>query len=254
MTGASGGIGRAIACALGRAGCSVVGVDVDREGLGSLGGEIDRFEALEADLLNPDVVRDLPSRLTDGGPVHVLVNNAGIVSGGESHTMDRGQWDAVLRLNLHVPIELTLGLMPELLSHREGHVLNVASVLGLLATRKVAAYVTSKHGLVGFGQAMRAEYGSRGVGVTSLCPGMVRTDLIDAARRDGRFTRRLKVPAWAYQTPEQVAARAVRAIRRNEGVVVTGKARLGWWASRIVPGVMDSGGRAKGRYLKRAPS
>jgi short-subunit dehydrogenase len=105
--------------------------------------------------------------------------------------------------------------------------------------RKGAAYQTSKFGLVGLSAALRAEYG-RAIGVTALCPGFVRTPLLETFATGAPGQRRHAIPPWLCASPEQVAAAAVRAIRRNKGlVVITPAARLLWWMARFSPGLLD---------------
>jgi 3-oxoacyl-[acyl-carrier protein] reductase len=130
-------------------------------------------------------------------------------------------------------------LLPTLLAQDEAHLVNVCSIFGLVPLRKGAAYQTSKFALVGLSAALRAEYG-REIGVTALCPGFVRTPLLETFATGAPGQRRHAIPAFLCASPEQVAAAAIRAIRRNKGlVVVTPAARLLWWAARAFPGLLD---------------
>src|SRR3972149_7472572 len=90
-------------------------------------------------------------------------------------------WDRLLRAKLHWHVQFTRELLPSLLARREAHVLNVCSMFGLVAMPKLAAYCTTKFALVGFSDALRAEYGREGLGVTALCPGLVATNLFATA-------------------------------------------------------------------------
>src|SRR5262249_57523762 len=106
--------------------------------------------------------------------------------------------------------------------------------------RKVAAYQTAKFGLVGLSQSLRYEYGPAGLGVTALCPGWVDTDIVTAARERGWVSGSFRIPSSFAMPPDRVAARAVRAIRRNEGLVAVGvPARLLWMLHRLSPALVD---------------
>jgi short-subunit dehydrogenase len=115
----------------------------------------------------------------------------------------------------------------------------VCSVLGLVGMPKVCAYNTAKFGLVGFTESLRTEYGVQGVGVTALCPGLVRTNLFTSSMSNGHEQQKTP-PRWTTTTPEKVARAAVRAIRSNRGrVVMEPFARVMFAFKRFLPGVMD---------------
>jgi short-subunit dehydrogenase len=160
--------------------------------------------------------------------------------------MTVAQWDWVLAVNLLAPIQLTRELLPTLLARQEAHIVNVCSVLGLVAIPRFTAYQTSKFGLVGFSESLRAEYTCRGLGVTALCPGFVRTNMFQA-RSDGRHGKLMRpAPAWMYTSPERVAARVIKAIRRNQGLVpVTPLARFLWLVKRLTPRLWAFASRAR---------
>lgn len=164
----------------------------------------------------------------------ILINNAGIAWYGPTEQMPTSEWDRLLQINLLAPIQLTRALLPMLLSQPEAHILNVCSIAGLVAGRKLNAYHTSKFGLVGFSEALRAEFAPRGLGVTALCPGLVQTPLLQKAAPSKRL------PAWACASPEAIAQQAIKAIRRNRGLVlVTPMARLLWLLKRLSPGLLE---------------
>jgi len=185
--------------------------------------------------------------------LNILVNNAGITYYGNTHLMTAEQWKRIMAVNLLAPIQLTHELLPTLLTAEEAHILNVCSMFGLATWRKTAAYQTSKFGLVGFSAALRAEYCGETFGVTALCPGFVRSSLLDASETD-IAERRLKVPAWICASAEQTATKAIRAIHRNQGVaLVTPAAHFYWRLARFFPGLVDwvmrEGWRRRGRIV-----
>ena len=258
VTGAASGIGRAIALELADRGVDLFLVDIDPEGLQAVvrtaGQPGNHVVGRRCDLAVPSQITETTRAVGDTwGGLDILVNNAGIACYGPTELMSRQQWDRVLAVNLLAPIQLIRELLPTLLDQPEAHILNVASIAGLVAGPRLAAYHASKFGLVGLSESLRAELGPRGVGVTALCPGLVNTSIFDAAMssRPDRPLRR--PPAWACARPEAVARRAVRAICRNRGlVVVTPMAHLLWTIKRLFPGLLDCCQRFRRRRRSKA--
>jgi NAD(P)-dependent dehydrogenase (short-subunit alcohol dehydrogenase family) len=245
VTGAASGIGRAIALALADAGCDVAVLDRDERGLAEVCGEIERRGRaplpIVADLSRPESIPAAAEAIRSAwGRLDILVNNAGVVFYGPTEAMTAEQWDWLLRINLYAPVHLTRELLPLLLAQPQAHVLNVCSISGLVAGSRIAAYHTSKFGLVGVTQALRAEFGRRGLGVTALCPGPVSTNLYQSGV-SGRAGRAIpEPPRWLCATPEAVARKALGAIRRNRRqVLVTPLAHLLFQVNRFAPWLLD---------------
>ncbi len=172
--------------------------------------------------------------------VDVLVNNAGVTYYGITHLMPEDEWDRMLAVNLHGALALTRGLLPWMLARPQAHVLNVCSVLGLVGLPRVAMYSTCKFAMVGFSESLRAEYGRQGLGVTALCPGFVKTNLFSSARPmvEGEAPR--QPPGFMCISPERVASRAIKAIRRNQRLaIVEPFAHVVFGAKRFFPGLVD---------------
>jgi NAD(P)-dependent dehydrogenase (short-subunit alcohol dehydrogenase family) len=247
VTGAASGIGRAIALALAREGADVYLLDIDTANLSRVVAEAEQYGTRvmgrRCDLTRPEQTSaTVHAILKDWGRLDILVNNAGISYRGKTEQMDREQWDQVLGLNLLAPVQLTRELLPTLLARDEAHIVNVCSIMGLAAIPHFAAYQTSKFGLVGFSESLRAEYAYRGLGVTALCPGSVRTNIFRATNG------KPKVPEWMRASPEQVAARTIKAIYRNQGIVpVTRLAQFIWFVKRFSPRLWDFAIRARRR-------
>lgn len=249
VTGAASGIGRAIALRLADEGARLYLLDVNPVALSAVIAEAKRrgVDALgrHCDVSQPAQVTAAVAHLLDQwGGVDILVNNAGITYYGRTIKMSAAHWDQLLAVNLHAPIQLVRELLPTLLSRDESHIVNVASICGLVGLGRVVAYSTSKFALVGLSESLRAEFGRQGVGVTALCPGFVDTNLFDAAPRGEDLQENKRPPRWMLATPETIANRAVRAIYRNQGlVVVQPYARLTYLAKRFAPGLLDLGNR-----------
>jgi short-subunit dehydrogenase len=244
VTGAASGIGRALALALAQEGADLYLIDVDGVNLTAAARAAQAFGVTVTtrvcDLTqSAEITASVQAMLSGWGALNILVNNAGVAYYGATHDMTAKQWEAIVALNLLAPIQLIRELMPTLLAQDEAHVVNVCSIFGLVPLRKGAAYQVTKFGLVGLSAALRAEYG-RDIGVTALCPGFVRTPLLQTFATGAPGQKRHAIPVWLCARPEQVAAAALRAIRRNKGmVVITPAARLLWWMARFSPGLLD---------------
>jgi len=245
VTGAASGIGRALALRLAREGVELWLLD-RQAGLLETTAEQIRLDhgvarTLTCDLSDPQqVAAAAQSLVRQHGGVDLLVNNAGLAYYGNTVEMPPEHFQLLLRVNLLAAVQLTCELLPTLLDRREAHVLNVASICGLIGLGRVSAYTTSKFGLVGFSESLRAEYGRRGLGVTALCPGLVDTALFASAvpERPGRPPR--LPPRWLMTTPDKIADCAVAAIRRNRAVAVTPFYARGIHAlKRFAPGMLD---------------
>lgn len=245
ITGAASGIGRCLALELAHEGAGLTLLDVNERGLDAVATEIGGMvpvRRLLCDLAQPAQVSEAAQALLRApNGVDLLINNAGVVYYGPTERMTSEQWQWLLQINLLSPIQLTRELLPALLSRPEAHVLNVCSIAGLIAGRRLAAYHVSKFGLVGFSESLRAEYGNRGLGVTALCPGLVWTPLLDHAVRGGEPRRQpRRPPRWLCVAPERVARKAVQAIRADRGLVLVSAMAHGlWFCKRFLPGLVE---------------
>jgi len=245
VTGAASGIGRGIALALAREGADLYLIDVDAEHLADTAAEARAHgvAAVDArcDLTRPDdISRCVDDLLGRWGYLDILVNNAGVAYYGPTDRMTAEQWKWLLDINLLAPIDLTRRLLPTLLSQPEAHILNVCSISGLVAGGRFAAYHVSKFGLVGFSEALRAEYSRRGLGVTALCPGPAQTNLYRAAVSGKQGKAVPNPPAWLCTSVETIARKAVRSIQRNRRMVlVSPMAHILFNAKRFAPGLLD---------------
>jgi len=242
ITGAASGIGRALALGLAREGMNLVLLDVDRAGLANVVSEIEPsgvdVRTRICNLRQPSEISECVHDVLAEGGIDLLVNNAGVATYGPTEQMDEEQWSRVLAVNLLAPIQLIREFLPSLLARHEAHILNVCSLAGLVAGAKLAAYNVSKFGLQGLSETLRCEYGRSGLGVTSLCPGFAPTNIYESANRDGS-PQKAEVPtAWIMTTPERIAARAIRGIKRNQPIViVTPMAHVLWFLKRLAPRV-----------------
>jgi NAD(P)-dependent dehydrogenase (short-subunit alcohol dehydrogenase family) len=246
VTGVSSGIGRAIALRLAAEGAHLFLVDIDDAGLNATAADAKAagVEVLsrQCDVGQPaDVASTVAEILTRWGGVDILINNAGITYYGHTVEMSAEHWDQLLRVNLHSHIQFTRELLPSLLARPEAHIVNVCSMFGLVGMPKLAAYCTTKYGLLGFSESLRTEYGRDGLGVTALCPGFVRTNLFTSAPLPEKAKKGHKIPPRFFSTtPERVAAATIRAIRRNRRLVIVEPfAHFLCALKRFTPGLID---------------
>ncbi len=220
VTGAAAGIGRAIATRLAAEGAELLLVDVDGPALAAtaagLAGGGARVRTYVVDLVDPSRIRGLREEVhADGGPIDVLVNNAGIVFGGAFLDVPLGRHFTTYRLNVESLVAMTHAFLPDLLAGSDGHVVNVGSASAFIGLPFGATYASSKWAVVGFSESLALELalqGHRHVHVTCVCPSYVATGLF-AGARPPRLTRML--------TPERVAALTVRAVLANRPFVKT---------------------------------
>jgi short-subunit dehydrogenase len=195
---------------------------------------------LTCDLCECDQINAAVDQIVaEWGGVDILVNNAGVAYYGKIQAMSKDEWQRILNVNLLAPAELTRLTLPLLLAQPESHIVNVASMYGYLATNRCTTYHLTKFGLVGFSEALRAEYARSGLGVTVLCPGFVKTGLFNSMIPP---SCQAKVPpSWICTTPEKVAHQAIHAIYRNRRLALTGwLAHLTYLIRRIAPGLVDA--------------
>jgi NAD(P)-dependent dehydrogenase (short-subunit alcohol dehydrogenase family) len=188
ITGGASGIGFAMAQAFLNEGMNVAIADVDTEALSrattALSGSNARVVAVQLDVTNraqyEEVARQVEAEL---GSIHVLCNNAGVYRGGALDAVTYADWDWVMGVNVGGVINGLQTLLPRIERHGEGgHVVNTASMAGVTTSPGLGIYNASKFAVVGLSEALRKDLEPRGIGVSVLCPGMVRTRILDSER------------------------------------------------------------------------
>jgi 3-oxoacyl-[acyl-carrier protein] reductase len=212
VTGASRGIGRAIALALGSAGAAIaINYRAGRSGAEAVADEIGRgggkATAIDADLANPTAVESLIERThAELGPIDILVNNAGINRDGLLLRMSVEDWDAVLDVDLRGAFLCSKAAVRGMLRRRWGRIVNVSSVVGLTGNAGQANYAAAKAGLIGLTRAVAREVASRGITVNAVAPGFIETDMT-AALNDGQRQQALQqIPFERFGSADEVAA------------------------------------------------
>lgn len=257
LTGAASGIGRELARQLAPLGCHLFLVDVDESGLTKVADEVGQHGGKVwtsvCDLSDADAVRhmlhDCDAR-TD--VVDAVINNAGVAYYGTTDAMTQQQWDWLMNINLLAPIQITNHFLPQLMQRPDAHIANMCSISGIVAGGRFAAYHTSKFGLIGFTEALRAEYGRKGIGVTAVCPGPVKTNLYEAAASGRNGSAVPSPPSWLCASAEKVARLTIKAMRRNKRqVLITPMAHGLFQMKRFVPGLIDFANQFSRKKKKR---
>ncbi len=246
VTGAASGIGQEIAQQLAFRGVDLFLLDINSEALEKTAAKITasctvNVTTFSCDLSDPRAIqKTIQELLVQNDGVDLVINNAGVSYHGPTDKMLTSEWQQIMAVNLEAPLLITQLLLPSLLARPESHIINLASICGLVGFPKVAAYCTTKHAMVGFSDALRAEYGRVGLGVTAVCPGFVNTNLFAKSEEEVSAAKPKRPPRLICTTSETVAKAVVRAIHRNRRrVVLEPTARLFYAASRVIPGVVD---------------
>ena len=223
VTGASGGIGNAIARALHSVGAAVALSGTRVDPLEDLGQELgDRAHVLTCDLSDADAVAELPKQAADAmGTVDILVNNAGITRDNLFMRMSEEDWDVVLRVNLKSAMALSKAALRGMMKARLGRIVNVTSVVGATGNPGQANYAASKAGLVGMSKSLAYEIAGRGVTVNCVAPGFISTAMTDNLTDDQKTAILAQVPSGRMGEADEVAA-AVLYLASPEASYVTG--------------------------------
>ncbi len=232
VTGASSGIGRAVARALAQGGARVVGLGRDQPALRSL-AEATGATVLQVNLeSDSELQRFVEQSLPDLPAVDVLVNCAGSGRFGPLAEHSVEDIDRLLAVNVRAPIALTQAVLPGMRRRGRGRVVNVASIAGRLGVPNETVYSASKGALAVFSRALDAELAGTGVGVTVVIPGVVQTPFFE--RRGAPYDRGWPRPL----PPERVARTIVRAVSRDQSeVVVPAWLRIPVWLQATMPGL-----------------
>ncbi len=224
VTGATGGIGEAIAKSLHAQGATICISGRNEEKLNALASELgERVYALRADLSDDEAIKDLVKRASDAmGHIDVLVNNAGLTRDGLSMRMSADDWQNVLDVNLTAPFKLAQAVQRGMMKRRFGRIINISSVVGVTGNPGQCNYVASKAGMIGWSKAMAAEVASRGITVNCIAPGFIATAMTEALTDDQKAGINANIPAKKMGSSSDIAAAATY-LASSEAGYVTGQ-------------------------------
>lgn len=244
VTGAGSGIGRALVRDLARRGARLAITELDPERLRAISGELQAAEtppilARALDVRAADELADFIQEARGLGPIAYLFNVAGIAIGGEAQDLSLDDWRAVLEVNVMGVVHGIHAAYPLMIEEGGGHIVNIASVAGLIPFALSTPYTASKHAVVGLSGALRAEAAAYGVKVSAVCPGTIDTPIWTESPIRGGFeqgaVKELVKPTFSA---ERCAAAILRGVARDRAIiVVTGQARLLSWLHRLSPGL-----------------
>jgi 3-oxoacyl-[acyl-carrier protein] reductase len=226
VTGATRGIGRAIALELGHQGATVIGTATSEEGAARIsdylakggvkgkGIALDVTDAARTDATLADIGKEF-------GAIGILVNNAGITRDNLAMRMGDDEWDAVIDTNLKAVFRLSRGVMRGMMKARFGRVVNITSVVGYSGNPGQANYCAAKAGVAGLSRSLARELGSRNITVNCVAPGFIATDMTHALTEEQRTAMLASIPLGRAGTPEDVAG-AVAFLVSPAAAYVTG--------------------------------
>ncbi|PWR21747.1 SDR family oxidoreductase [Zavarzinia compransoris] len=249
VTGAASGIGRATALAAAREGALLFLTDINGPGLARVAAEIEAAGGIVAlsRALNIEDIAAVRTFADDihrkSGPLDIVMNIAGISIWGEVENLTHEHWRQVVEINLMGPIHVIECFIPAMIAGgRGGHLVNVSSAAGLFGLPWHAAYSAAKFGLRGISEVLRFDLARHGIGVSLVCPGAVRTGLVETIKVLGVDVRSPAVQAFRAGfehravTPEAAAAAILKGIRRNRYLVFTSAdIRIGHWLQCRLP-------------------
>ena len=227
ITGASRGIGNAVALALGSAGARIIGTSTSLDGAKRIGEQLashgynGRGAALDA--ADPASIDALMAQLEEAAELPtILVNNAAITRDTLLLRMKPEDWDAVIATNLTSVYRLCRACVRHMMKERRGRIVNVTSVVGFTGNPGQANYAAAKAGLLGFTKSLARELGSRGITVNAVAPGFIDTDMTRALSEEQRAALLRQIPAGRLGTPAEVAA-AVLFLVSPQAAYITGE-------------------------------
>jgi 3-oxoacyl-[acyl-carrier protein] reductase len=226
VTGASRGIGRAIAMTLAAQGATVVAAARERnaaatvDAITAAGG---KANVASVDVSDAAAIEALVAgTLERHGKIDILVNNAGIARDQLMLRMKREDWDAVIATNLTAAFALTQAVLKPMIRQKSGRIVCISSVVGQSGNAGQANYAASKAGLIGFAKAVAQEVASRNITVNVVAPGLIETDMTRAITEDARGEWAAKIPLKRLGTPDDIAA-AVCFLASHEASYITGQ-------------------------------
>jgi len=225
VTGATGGLGGEIARLLHKQGAAVALSGTRAEKLEALSAELgDRTAITPCNLSDGDAVDALPKQAAEalGGPIDILIANAGITKDGLLMRMKQDDFDAVIKINLESYFRLAKACLRPMMKARSGRIIGITSIVGVTGNPGQTNYAASKAGMIGFSKSLAQEVASRGITVNCIAPGFIRSPMTDALNDAQKEATLLRIPAGKLGEGSDIAAGALY-LASDEGAYVTGQ-------------------------------
>ena len=247
VTGGASGIGRALAFELSRRGCAVVLADLQIEMAQDNAAQIQaaggRAKAVEVDVTDFPAMERLINETVDAyGRLDYIFNNAGIVIGCTADHYSIEDWNRIIDINLRGVVNGTHAAYKIMIAQGFGHIVNTASIAGLIPNPINVAYAATKHAVVGLSQSLRVEAAGMGIRVSALCPGVIHTPMLNGGTY-GKLRLNLSAEKiremWDELRPMPVeifAGKALNAVAKNKAIIILpARWKIMWWFNRLSP-------------------
>jgi 3-oxoacyl-[acyl-carrier protein] reductase len=210
VTGASRGIGQAIALTLGKAGATVIGTATSEEGANKISKIFTENNILGKGMMlnvtnNEQISALIKSITADYGSVDILVNNAGITRDNILVRMKEDEWDDIINTNLSSVYKMSKAVLRGMIKKRSGRIISITSVVGATGNAGQSNYAAAKAGIMGFTKSLAREVGVRGITVNAIAPGFIKTDMTDALPDDQKEALASQIPLARLGTVDEIA-------------------------------------------------
>ena len=225
VTGASRGIGNAIALTLGGAGATVIGTATSEEGADNISKIFSESDILgkgiKLNVTDNDQITSVLKAVTDEyGAVDVLINNAGITRDNILVRMKEEEWDDIINTNLSSVYRMSKAVLRGMIKKRSGRIISITSVVGAMGNAGQSNYAAAKAGIMGFTKSLAREVGVRGITVNAIAPGFIETDMTDNLPEDQKAALASQIPMVRLGTVDEVA-KAVLFLASDSGSYIT---------------------------------
>ena len=227
VTGASRGIGKAIALTLGGAGATVIGTATSEAGANNISQMLDDEKisgrGIVLDVTDNDQISYLDEVIKkDFGSVDILVNNAGITKDNILLRMKEDEWEDIINTNLSSIYKMSKLVLRGMIKKRSGRIISITSVVGAMGNAGQSNYAAAKAGMIGFTKSLAREVGVRGITVNAIAPGFIETDMTDSLPDDQKEALALQIPMGRLGTTDEIA-QAVLFLAGDGGSYITGQ-------------------------------
>ena len=210
VTGASRGIGQAIALTLGKSGATVIGTATSEEGANKISKIFTENNILGKGMMlnvtdNEQISELLKSITADHGSVDILVNNAGITRDNILVRMKEDEWDDIINTNLSSVYKMSKAVLRGMIKKRSGRIISITSVVGAMGNAGQSNYAAAKAGIMGFTKSLAREVGVRGITVNAIAPGFIQTDMTDKLPEDQKVALASQIPMARLGTVDEIA-------------------------------------------------